>query len=445
MSVGNHASNTIEVPIEDLYRLKFGAIWKAFTADNFAFWMSCAYLFFEYVRPQAILTFLQVYPYWARTFIMLAFVGWALDSKRQFVWSRYTSGIFAYLVIVLLSSYFAYWPEISHDKFMDYFNWVVVYFVLTQTVTTRKRLFIFLLIFFIASFKLSWYGARTFTLRGFSFSDWGLRGPRGYFENPGELAIQMLMFAPMALFFIQGIKSYLKRWQIYILYLMPITAALTVIGTNTRGGQLALAVQVAALIMATKHRLKMLVVVTIIGVVGFQLLPAEQKARFDSSGEDNTSKQRLLYWQHGWQMIKDHPWLGVGYFNFSEYYTLYHFDDIILPMLIHRGKAELPHNIFIQVGTDTGFVGLTVFVGLMTASFCGMSRLSNDATRACDIFFATMAKGMNLALLGYIVAGQFVTVTYYPYLWIHLALVSAMITCLHNELAAFNNNQISGK
>ena len=188
-------------------------------------------------------------------------------------------------------------------------------------------------------------------MRGFAFADWGLAGPRGYFQNPGELAIQMLMFAPMSLFFIQGIKRHLKKWQEYMLYLLPITAALTVIGTNTRGGQLALAAQVVALVMTTKHRIKIFFVVAFIVVSGWQLLPEEQKLRFESSGEDLTSVQRLLYWEHGWQMMKDHPLLGVGYFNFPRYFTEYHHDDIVLPMLIQRGHAELPH----KNTLDSGF------------------------------------------------------------------------------------------
>ena len=248
----------------------------------------------------------------------------------------------------------------------------------------------------------------------------------------------MLMFAPLSLFFILGIKSNLKRWQVGLLYLMPITAALSIIATNTRGGQLALAAQVVALVLTTRHRIKIFLVAVVIGFIAFQLLPAEQKTRFEESGKDPTSIQRLLYWKHGWQMIKDHPWLGVGYFNFPEYYTRYHFDDIVLPMLIYRGRAELPHNIFMQVGTDTGFVGLAIFTGLMAVSVLGMRNLSRAATLADDVFLANLAKGMNLALLGYIIAGQFVTVAYYPFLWIHLALNTAMVTCSRNEKVFFH-------
>jgi putative inorganic carbon (hco3(-)) transporter len=423
----NHSAIQAGFP-EDLYRLRPSAIWRAFSTQTFAFWMSCAYLFFEYVRPQAIWSVFEVYPYWARTFLMLALIGWILDPKRQLVWNRITTGIFVLLGLVLISSYLAYWPEISRYHLVEFLNWVVVFFVLTQTVTTRTRFFLLLLIFLAASFKLSFYGARTWALMGFQFSDWGLRGPAGYFENPGELAVQMVVFAPIALHFCFAVSPYITRWQRYVLYLMPLTAALTTLGTNTRGGQLALATQVVALILTMKHRFKALALVTILAVIGFQLLPEEQRLRFQAAGEDSTSEQRLLYWKNGWQMMKDHPFTGVGYFNFIPYYTQHHQDD-----LLYGSQAELPHNIFIQIGTDTGFTGLAVFVAVILSAYGATRRLRRDAMVRNDNFVGQLATGLNLSLLGFLVAGQFVTIAYYPYLWIHLAFVTMMMTFVANE------------
>jgi len=418
----------MNVAASDLYTLKPRVIWNALRTDTFAFKMSCAYLFFEYVRPQAIWAGFDVYPYWARTFIILAFVGWLLDPKRQFVWTKITTGIFAFLTLIILSSIYAFWPEVSWAGFMNYFNWVVVFFVLTQIVTTRQRFFILLLIFLVASFKLSFYGAKTWTMRGFAFADWGLAGPEGFFENAGELAIQMVVFAPIAFFFMLGIKPYLKRWQVFLLYLMPISAAMTVLGTNTRGGQLALAAEVVALIVMRKHRIKMLIAIAMIVYVGYMLLPAEQKIRFESTGDDTTSIQRLLYWKHGWEMMKDHPILGVGYFNFAPYYNMHYANDMVI-----RSRAQLPHNIFIQVGTDTGFLGLAVFFALLAAGFFSMRKIGKEADISGDVFVSKLSIGMNISLFGYIVAGQFVTVTYYPYLWIHLMFVTAIHTFWHDE------------
>jgi hypothetical protein len=292
-----HSPTPIEPPIEALYALRPRALYRAFANQGFAFWMVCAYLFFEYVRPQAIWSGFDAYPYWARTFILLALVGWAFDPKRQVVWTGISSGIFGFLGIIVLASATAYWPEISWGEFTGFFNWVVIFFVLTQVVTTRVRFYILLLIFLLASFKLSQYGARTWAMMGFSFSSWGLAGPQGYFNNPGEFALQLVVFFPIALFFCFGVAPYLrKRWHLGVLYLMPITAFLAVIGTNTRGGQLAVAVQVLGLILMMKHRFKALVLIAIMAYSGYQLLPEEQKVRFQESGTDDTSVQRLLYW-----------------------------------------------------------------------------------------------------------------------------------------------------
>ncbi len=421
---------TFMPPIEQLYALRPSALFRAFAGGGFAFWMACFYLLFEYVRPQAIYAPLEVYPYWARTFILLALIGWIFDPKRRFVWNKITTGIFVFLGVIIASIYHAYWPEISRENFMNFFNWVVIYFVLTNTVTTRHRVFILLIIFMLASFKLSQYGAITWASRGFAFADWGLAGPRGFFQNPGELAIQMVVFAPMAFFFALGVRKYVSTWLFYALMLMPVTAAMTIGGTNTRGGQIALAVQLLALLMTTRHRIKALLGVMLAAYIAFSLLPDEQMQRFESMGDDTTSQQRILYWENGIQMIRDHPVLGVGYFNFVPYFNTFYPDDVILGWL--RG-AELPHNITIQVGTDAGLVGLSVFALLIFWGFTSMRRLKKIADQRGDIFFSRMAVGMNLALLGYVVAGQFVTVAYYPYLWIHLTLCVCMLTAQRLE------------
>ena len=422
--------------MEPLYALRPSHLWGAFANEGFAFWMACAYLFFEYVRPQAIWPVFEIYPYWARTFILLALIGWLLDPNRRFVWTWASTGIAVFLGVIILASMTAYWPALSWSQFMNFFNWVVIFFVLTQIATTRVRFYILLLIFMLASLKLSQHGARVWAGMGFGFSGWGLRGPRGFFENPGELAIQMVIFAPIALFFSLAVASYVKRWQLYLLYLVPITAALTAIGTNTRGGQIALAVQVLALILTMKQRFKALLLVAILVAAGYYMLPEEQKVRFQEAGTDVTSQQRLLYWEHGWQMIKDHPALGVGYFNFIPYYNTYHIDDLVIPALIRQRSAELPHNIFIQVGTDAGFIGLGVFLMLILGAFATMWRLGRQAYARGDPFVYNMSKGMNLALLGYVVAGQFVTVTYYPFFWIHLTFVAIMLHFWRTEQAS---------
>jgi O-antigen ligase len=118
-------------------------------------------------------------------------------------------------------------------------------------------------------------------------------------------------------------------------------------------------------------------------------------------------------------MMLDNPIFGVGYFNFIPYYETYYRDDILFT------NAELPHNILVQVGTDAGFIGLGLYISIIIYAFLSMRSLSNEKISSVSLE-SKLASGFNFSLLGFLVAGQFVTVAYYPFLWIHLA----MIVCL---------------
>src|SRR5690606_24743667 len=122
----------------------------------------------------------------------------------------------------------------------NFYTWMIIYFLIINIVNTRKRFFIFIFIFFLASFKLSFSLARVWAFRGFSFTSWGLMGPPGFFQNSGELAIQMAVFWPLALATAISLKPYVVTWKRWALFAMPITAGMVILGSSSRGGQLAL-------------------------------------------------------------------------------------------------------------------------------------------------------------------------------------------------------------
>lgn len=403
---------------EDLFSLRPTKLWGYFKSESFAFWMICAYLFCEYVRPQSIMPSLDILP-WTQLSILGALVGVIFDRTVKWIGSAINKLIILFLAIIIVSSVNAYWPSISYKNLENIYTWVVIYFLIVLIVNTRRRFFIFFLIFLIASFKISLSLAITWAKRGFSFTGWGLMGPPGFFQNSGELAIQMAVYWPVALAITLFLKPYLSKWTYRICLAMPVTAWAVILGSSSRGGQLALACQFALKYFRQLFRPKVLITIIAVAWLSWEFLPQEQKLRFSMIGEDKTSQQRMLYWQNGWEMMLDNPVLGVGYFNFIPYYQTYYRDDMLYK------KAELPHNIFIQVGTDAGFIGLAVFLALISYSILSMTRLSKDKHN--DLLMeASLAPAFNYSLVGFIVAGQFVTVTYYPFFWIHLAMIVAL-------------------
>jgi len=59
-------------------------------------------------------------------------------------------------------------------------------------------------------------------------------------------------------------------------------------------------------------------------------------------------------------------------------------------------------------------------------------RLVGKALRTDECHENRFPTGFNLSMLGFVVAGQFVTVAYYPFLWIHLAFVVVFFRIFKN-------------
>lgn len=64
----------------------------------------------------------------------------------------------------------------------------------------------------------------------------------------------------------------------------------------------------------------------------------------------------------GWQMFLDHPITGVGIGQFQAFWPLY------APRSL-QGRPLTPHNTYIQILAETGFVGLLVFIVMIFTAF----------------------------------------------------------------------------
>jgi len=396
-----------------LYFIKVKEIFAFMKSEHFSFWMICLYLFFEYARPQAIIPAIDVLP-WAQLLILLSLVGAFFDKTVKWVSSSVNVALVLMSAAIFFSIQFAEYPEISKQHYIDFYSWILIYFLIINIVNSRQRYYIFTLIFLICAAKISIGTSKSWALRGFSFSSWGLMGPKGYFQNSGELAILMLTLFPVAFKLYSLIQNCISKLEKFLLMVFWVTPLLTILGASSRGAQLALVFVCALMFRKTIFKIKPLIIGVILFFALFQLLPEEQKDRFRSAGDDRTSQQRLLYWKHGIEIIRENPLLGIGFFNFPKYYEQYYSHDLLM------SRPELPHNIFIQVGTDAGVLGLAPFVYVILYCFLQGKKVAklkgNGIERALIV-------GHSFGILGFVVAGQFVTVTYYPFLWIGLAFI----------------------
>jgi hypothetical protein len=106
----------------------------------------------------------------------------------------------------------------------------------------------------------------------------------------------------------------------------------------------------------------------------------------------------------------------------------------------------LPHNIFIEAGSELGYSGLVAFILLIIATFVINYRTRQLTRRhpGGNLFMFDMAHGLDGALIGYLASGFFVTVLYYPFFWINFAMTVALHRGTLNKLRDAGGSAESG-
>lgn len=399
--------------MQPLYSLRPVAIWKSLKGQPASFWFVLIYLFFEYVRPQQIYTAILGPPY-ALIAIVIAFLLFTLE-RRKIRFQRPELLLAIFTVILLASSITAFDPSISfsYSNLSLYFGWVLIYLMIANSIDTEERFFLFLLFFLLYSFKMSQFGTRGWGAVGFGFNAYGATGAPGFFSNSGEFGIQMCIFFPLIVAFVLALKQYWPQWARWVAWGVAATAVTGIIATSSRGALVGLAAVSLWMLLKSRYKFRGLIATLAFAGLVYAITPAEQKARFQSVGHDNSSVSRTTNWKDGLEIMSQYPLLGIGYANWRKYHG------------INYGTELLPHNIFIEAGAELGYSGLVGFLALIGCTFVVNSRtrkLARQFHGESGLFFTRMAHGLDGALVGFLASGFFVTVLYYPFFWINLAM-----------------------
>lgn len=406
-----------QIDIKEFYSLKIRSLWKGFKQEHISFWFLCIYFLFEYIRPQVQYPIIDILP-WGLALILLTTITAFTNKTITWVSNPINKLFVIFILIIVLSGIFAFNPVASWDQKQTMLGWVIVYFLVINIVNTEKLVILFILAYLLFSLKMAQFGTLYWVRSGFSFSKTGLEGAPGWFRNSGEYAIQMLIYGSLAISVVISLRGYWGKYKKWILYACAIMGYLAVMGASSRGSQLGLAVIVAWFMTKQKNGFKGLVVITVLSLVLYYFLPEKQMQRFEAMGADDSSLQRLAYWKAGVEIIKQHPVLGVGYENWISY-MLYKYPDGVGPYHV----IQVCHNIYIQAASELGLIGLFCFLAMIVFAFKNNLQTRRMAKQLDNTLFINLSYGLDAGLIGYLVAGTFVTVLYYPFFWVQIAMI----------------------
>lgn len=402
--------------MSNLYAIRVRDIWEYLRTQDTAFWLICIYLLFEYVRPQTIYPTIDVLP-WVQIVLILTSIALLMKGELSLVKNIENRLLIAYFFVIVLSSIFGLSPDVSFAKISDFVAWMLIYFLIINIVNTENRFFVFILSFLLYNFKMAQHSFLGWARIGFGFSSWGTGGGPGWFHNSGEFGIAMCVFFPLSAYFCFALSQNWGKWKKNFFWSFPFMALTGMVSSSSRGAVVGGASVLLWMLIKSRHRIKGLICVAIIAFLFLQFLPEEQRVRFQSAGDDQTSTNRMDRWKKGIELVRMFPLLGVGFKNWAVADTRF-FGD---------GGGEC-HNIFIECMSELGYTGLSVFILMILFTFTNNNHTRKIALTSLNNnrFLYFMAHGIDGALVGYLVSGFFVTVLYYPYFWINLAMTVAL-------------------
>lgn len=206
-----------------------------------------------------------------------------------------------------------------------------------------------------------------------------------------------------------------------------------VVLTGSRGGLLGLGVAlIAALLFAGRGRRVRVVpivsfaaVLTVLYIIAFA--PPILKERIADPGDGSG---RADIWRVGIEMVKANPALGVGAGNFKARSPEY----VLEAGLIRRSDLivddpHVTHNIYLQVLSQLGIVGLLLMLSIVGAALAATAHAAREFARRKDQEMDLVARAVFVALCGMLAAGFFGSWLFSKTLWLLLA-VGPMLLAL---------------
>jgi O-antigen ligase len=397
-------------------------------------------MFVEYTRLPEMYPVLQHLAL-GKVLVAVALVGWLVaprpaNAPRSYSW-QVDVAIALFLLGCLGSTLFAADRAIAFQKFLDVMQWAAVYFLISRILTNSWRQRVFVLLLLLLCLKLSQFeirdylGQRTFGRSDEFLDQHGVgAGSTGFFGNGGDFGVAMCVVWPLAgsLFF--GETKKLTRAFLltcFILFLISIFLC------GSRGAILGAGI---IALMSWAKQPKRIAGVVMIGLLAsaVYMLPGAtlQRLRLTNTEQDQTGQMRLNLWKAGIDMFEHHPFFGIGLNNFGPTYVMDYGGSELTPAV----HAE--HSIYVQALAETGLAGTLPLLALWIL-FLSVNRRTRKhlkglglANRTC--FEYRLSVGLDLAFVGYMVSGAFITVLFYPHLWYLLGLCVALHTsCLAKQ------------
>ena len=326
--------------------------------------------------------------------------------------------LFLFLLWTGVTSIFAVESASAWLAWQEFAKIQVMVFVTLMLVNTRQRMHWLVWIIVIS---LGFYGLKggVFTLlKGGEYHVYG--PPASFIADNNALALALCMTLPLMRYL--QLHSSHKVVRMGMGLTMFLTGV-TILGTYSRGGLLALVIVGGVLFLKNRRRLGILAAIVIVGLTAYHFMPTQWTERMDTlhrAEETDSGQERIQSWEFAVNVAVHRPLVGGG-FNAYESESLW--KNFGPKGAIQRAV----HSIYFRVLGEQGFPGLILFMALLVASWRSCSRVRKKTRDSPEQKWAyDLASMLQVSLVAFVAAGAFLPMTYFDLTYQLMALCALL-------------------
>ncbi len=312
-----------------------------------------------------------------------------------------------YLVFAVLSIFFSRFPETSvRGFFRKTLEYVAIYFVIVETVKTRRDLkivvnaILFSCILIAVDGMWQYFSGRDF-IRAYPL--WSMSRMKASFKYPTGFGAWLITVLPLCL----SLAIFNTKEKLYrpagILLSVLLSACLVL--SLTRAAWLAFIPALIFLVWKRGDAAKKILLISLavmILAVGFVTLSGHGEKLALYTIRSQAVVHRLDLTKMAWSMFIERPLLGHGLNTFMSIYEMYagSFD---------YGGISYAHNCYLQIAVETGIFSLFAFLWMVAALFISSLK---DVNKRKEGFVRAAQIGLTGGLLAYLVQSAMETNMY---------------------------------
>ena len=357
------------------------------------------YVAFAIIKPEAMWWWSVPHGNYSRIVAIALLIGWMLHGFGRWNFGRARAIVFALVGFWLWSVASAMNAPNEQVAWLFVENTAKVlipFFVGITLIDSVKKLkqlaWVLMLSLGYVAYEMNlsyWEGFNRVHLMGFAGMD------------NNSIAIAMVVGVGLA-FFLGVIEG--RWWLRGLAWLATLLLAHTVLLSFSRGGMLALIITgvVSFFLLPSKQPKQMLAFIAVV-LIAFRLAGPEVSERFmttfaDTQERDASAQVRVDLWEDAWDTMKSYPILGVG----PDHWPL---------MAPEYGwkKGQEAHSLWLQTGAELGFPGVGLLGLFYTLCLARLWQVVRGKVKVNDPWLQNVGRMVIAGLVGFIIAGQFVS------------------------------------